>query len=78
MCARSILDQVRAYVSLLAPEKTGHTAFATEGRLPRTYYMEYLSLRIRTSDSSQSEKKRNKEKKRKEDKGKERREKKRK
>ena len=34
---------------------------ATQKRLPRTYYTWYLSLRIRTSDSSQLEKRKGKE-----------------
>ena len=44
---------------------------ATQERLPRIYYMQYLSLRIRTTDASQLEK-RNKEQIRRERKGKKR------
>ena len=59
------MDQVHTgtYVSLLAPEILTEP-LATQERLPRIHYTKYLSLRIRTSDSSQLEK--SKKKKRKE------------
>ena len=45
-----------ANVSLLAPvEKMTKTPLATQERLPRIYCIEYLSLRIRTTDASQME-----------------------
>ena len=50
-----------AYISLLPPGKPT-TPLVTQGRLQRIYCTEYLSLRIRTTDPSQLEK-RNKEKK---------------
>ena len=55
-----------AYVSLLAPGNQLYIALATRERLPRIYHTQYLSLRIRTSDASQLEKRNIKEKTRKE------------
>ena len=59
------------YVALLAPEKTDYTACHPEKIVPRIYYTRYLSPRIRTSGSSQLEKR--KERKRREKKGKDKR-----
>ena len=55
-CARSILVHTSHYSRLKKPT----TPLATQKRLPRVYYTWYLSLRIRTSDSSPWEKTREK------------------
>ena len=60
-----------AYVSLLAPGKTDYTACHPRKTTTYIYYTQYLSLRIRTTDASQLEK-RNKEQIRRERKGKKR------
>ena len=48
------------FVALLATANTDYTACHPKKRLPRIYYMWYLSLRIRTSDASQLEKRKKK------------------
>ena len=53
-----------AYVSLIAPGKTGYNNTACQRRkLPRIYCMEYPALRIRTADQSHLEKETTNEKK---------------
>ena len=52
-CARSVLVQTSQYSRL---DRKPATPLATQKRLPRICYARYLSLRIRTSDSSQLEK----------------------